>query len=224
MTFTRNADKNRTGKYSELIAITHFMNEGLQIAMPFGNQSGWDFLVKENGKWMEVQVKTGQIRANGGASCELSRCNGLKAAKYGKSRTYTEEDCDYIAAVLPECGSVWVIPIANAVGKRRLPLIQSTATARRSYLDLSSLPPAPVVAKLEQRTCKIRRALREFKPADRPDSVSAATWEMIELYLSGATVAQLLQRYGLKDRKGPARRFKRALGHFGYGQPRQIDG
>lgn len=33
-----------TGRYCELLAITAFAGKGIPVALPFGQQAGWDFL------------------------------------------------------------------------------------------------------------------------------------------------------------------------------------
>lgn len=104
-------DANSTGKYCEMLALLEFTALGYQVALPFGNQAVWDFLIEECGIFRRVQVKAASPTRN-------NYSVGLLRGKSGSKRTYSIGDVDYIVAVCPENRAIWKMPIEAVAGKQ----------------------------------------------------------------------------------------------------------
>jgi len=83
------------------------LREGLRLARPWGESSGYDFVVDQNGKMVRVQVKSTAFREGTGYSCSLKDSKG----------PYKKNSFEFVAAyVIPE--DVWfIIPEKKVLGK-----------------------------------------------------------------------------------------------------------
>src|ERR1700678_3896549 len=89
----------RRGEWAELVFAARALREGLQLARPWGESSGYDFVVdQECGKMVRVQVKSMIFREGAGYSCTLKESTG----------TYRKNSFEFVAAyVIPE--DAWFI-------------------------------------------------------------------------------------------------------------------
>ena len=111
---------NATAKCAELIALELFVASGRQIAIAYGNQKGWDFLIEDEGRWLKVQVKTAKFEY--GYRVGLERSNGLKAKGFPDKRCYTADEIDVLAAVHVGSRTIWLLPSVAVAGRRTCPL------------------------------------------------------------------------------------------------------
>jgi hypothetical protein len=98
-TYIKNCKKR--GEWVELVFAARGMREGLVLARPWGESSGYDFVVDQGGgRMVRVQVKSTTFREGTGYSCTLKDSRG----------PYKKNTFDFVAAyVIPE--EVWfVIP------------------------------------------------------------------------------------------------------------------
>jgi hypothetical protein len=116
-------NQSQKGNYCELLVLTRLVQEGKSIAIPYGNQSGWDLLVSENGVWKKWQVKTVRQRAASGKTMYLDfirsadRKNGRGGAG---AKGYSAGEFDYMIAVLPATGEMWKITASDCINRRCL--------------------------------------------------------------------------------------------------------
>jgi len=89
----------RRGEWAELVFAARALREGLRLARPWGESSGYDFVVdQECGKMVRVQVKSTIFREGSGYSCTLKDSKG----------PYRKNSFEFVAAyVIPE--DVWFI-------------------------------------------------------------------------------------------------------------------
>lgn len=101
----RNCKKR--GEWAELCFAARAMQEGLGLGRPWGESSGYDFVVvRGNGQMLRVQVKSTMFREGGGYSCSLKNSRG----------PYRGNAFDFVAAyVIPE--DLWYILPARVFRK-----------------------------------------------------------------------------------------------------------
>lgn len=174
------------GKYTELVAIAACVGDGLEVAVPYGNQRGWDFLVESGRNWLRVQVKT----ARSGESCPYVQLNRMGNGKRSKGKLsgvgYTAADVDEIMAVLPETGSVWRVPIAQASGKGLIRLTEA-------YLWKGQQP--VVYGKVNEKRSRVLQLLPEAKPT----ALTVDNWEILLGYAAGKSQRQIAKGLGVTE-------------------------
>lgn len=102
------------GKLSELLVLTRLVEENYQVAIPFGNQSGWDLLVEIDGVWEKWQIKTAWQNADR-TELRVSCYSGGGKRK----RQYEKGEFDYLIAVHPETNRMWKFPF-NSLNKKTI--------------------------------------------------------------------------------------------------------
>ena len=123
--FRRNisCSSNKKGKLSELLVLSRLMSEGFNIAIPFGNQKGWDILVENGTSWERWQIKTAHPRHTNRPNDLLSvSCFRRSDSSKHQKIIYEKADFDVLAAIYPVTEELWVIPISNLKHKASLSL------------------------------------------------------------------------------------------------------
>ncbi len=115
--------KEQKGKYAELLVLARLIKDGKTIAVPFGNQSGWDVLVEGRDGWEKWQIKTA-YRREGRKSIYVDCIRSGDPKSKIRSRQYKQGDFDYLIAVSPETGEMWKFPFSQIVGRRCLILTE----------------------------------------------------------------------------------------------------
>ena len=106
------------GKHSELLVLARLAKDGVTVAIPFGGQSGWDFLVETQSGWQKWQVKTAYHRPQRGSIYVDCIRGGDPRGKRRGSRQYHKGDFDVLVAVFPESAEMWKVPAHIAIGRR----------------------------------------------------------------------------------------------------------
>jgi hypothetical protein len=117
----------RRGEWAELVFAGRAMREGLRLLRPWGESSGYDFVVdQECGGMARVQVKSTIFREGTGYSCTLKDSRGV----------YKKNSFDFVAAyVIPE--DAWfIIPEKKVRGMWSVGLYPKLETAKyREYQE-----------------------------------------------------------------------------------------
>jgi hypothetical protein len=89
----------KRGEWAELVFAMRAIERGLQLARPWGESSGYDFMVDQGARIVRVQVKSTIFKEGAeGYSCTLKDSKG----------PYKKNSFDFVAAyVIPE--DVWYI-------------------------------------------------------------------------------------------------------------------
>lgn len=189
------------GDYCELLSASAFIAAGYEVAFPYGNQYGWDFLVSEamSGVWFRVQVKTCKALENGdNPAAHIYRGDKNKS-------NYTEKDMDILVVVHPETGTMWKVPIREFAGTRRVELrdefVWSGNVVRQSS-PLSGEKKDLVIARL-QRTLEVthvrqaeeRASIKASLPVEQPDCIAKDTWDMVTRWCDGQGYKKISNDY-----------------------------
>jgi PD-(D/E)XK endonuclease len=98
----------RRGEWVELVFAVRAMREGLELARPWGESLGYDYVVvQRRGRMARVQVKSTMFKEGTGYSCSMKDSKG----------PYKKGSFEFVAAyVIPE--DVWfIIPEKKVRGK-----------------------------------------------------------------------------------------------------------
>jgi hypothetical protein len=88
----------RRGEWAEMVFAGRALREGLRLARPWGESSGYDFVVDQDGRLVRVQVKSTIFKEGTGYSCSMKDSKG----------PYKKNSFEFVAAyVIPE--DVWFI-------------------------------------------------------------------------------------------------------------------
>ncbi len=100
-------DTHAKGDCGELLVLAHLIQMDAKVAIPFGNQSGWDLLVEHADGWKRYQVKVARKRNQ--SSRPTIDCR-RSMRRNGSRRTYAKGDFDFMVAVDIESVSFWRFP------------------------------------------------------------------------------------------------------------------
>ena len=112
---------NKIGDLCELIVLTKLIEEGNNIALPYGNQHNWDILVENGGVWDKLQVKSAHTKSSGSIEVDCIKSGDTRGNK-SRSRQYTEGAFDYLVAVYLPTKSIWKMPFSIIYGRRSMVL------------------------------------------------------------------------------------------------------
>jgi len=90
------------GQANELLAATHFAEQGYIIYWPAATQSKCDFVIERDGKLQKVQVKTAAWNKPKNSPFKYLQCRLVSRNNYGYKSFYTKGDFDIIVFVSPE--------------------------------------------------------------------------------------------------------------------------
>lgn len=196
MAWTSNRiSSNNTGKLCEAIAVASFIGEGYLVAIPFGNQGGWDILISKNNgvSWLRVQVKSVIKKDDGSITVRLIKEIGRKRLR----SNYTENDTDLVVAVLPEMGKLWVLQPIQFSGHSEVRLENGDGKVNLTR-DLSEL--ANIVKADRGSYCsKYRGECRKMDNTVRPDNISDSSWETYLGFIGGAKISDLGAKLTISD-------------------------
>ena len=179
------------GDAAELFAMAILRSTGTKIAIPFGNQSGFDFLMEKDGSWLRVQSRAAQVYDDGKAVCSGVRTVGRKNRT---TKILDKTDTDYIAASNIARSTLWIIPI-ESVRSKKISLspdyiVSSAVTGNFWKPKKQTLPALPVLPKPEpqRRHDYLRRALAihpDVLEGNRHPMILPETWELLLKYVQG---------------------------------------
>ena len=116
---------SRKGDLLEMKVMVRLFEAGLDIALPFGVQKGWDILAEVDGGWKKIQIKTAKLRGKDKTRVYVDflrskdRINNAKSGEW-EYKGYSRDEVDFICAVEPKTFRMWIIPVEVIEGKRSL--------------------------------------------------------------------------------------------------------
>lgn len=117
------------GDYTELLVLARLIKAGFKVAIPYGNQKGWDFLVKIDGLWRQWQVRSviraGKNKNKFSANCAVRRQSIIPfqfqrpTQRFGPCQI---GDYEVLIVVNSDNNTMWRIPITDLIGKTSIQL------------------------------------------------------------------------------------------------------
>lgn len=111
---------NQKGDLTELYVLTHFMEMGIIVSTPYGQNSRYDMIIDYNNHLYRIQVKTSHSDNNGETFMFYSASSHITARGCHKV-TYSKDEIDFFATIwdnqlylipVEECGSTVTLRIA----------------------------------------------------------------------------------------------------------------
>jgi hypothetical protein len=117
----RNCKKR--GEWAELCFAARAMREGLRLSRPWGESSGYDFLVQhDEGAILRVQVKSTMFKEGTGYSCSLKDSRG----------PYRRNAFDFVAAYLIPEDLWYILPAKKIKGMWSIGLYPALQSAKHA--------------------------------------------------------------------------------------------
>lgn len=110
------------GNIGEAKVITKFIELGISVYIPFGDNERADLIAEFNNKLNKIQVKTSSQIKNGAISFQLHSCNHLTNMTERKyiNKAYSIEDVDYFALYNIVNDNIYLIENDNTVKSIRI--------------------------------------------------------------------------------------------------------
>lgn len=106
------------GNIGEALALAEFIKYGIQVSIPFGDNSRYDLIADFNNKLNRIQVKyCNQQIKNGSINCP---CSSSLNHTTNKNRTTYEDEIDYFVFYLAEWNKTLLVPIKEVSGHKTL--------------------------------------------------------------------------------------------------------
>jgi hypothetical protein len=105
----------RIGDRSTLAIMLALYDAGLDLLLPFGENTRYDLVVDLESRLVRVQCKTGRLR-NGAVVFATCSAYGHHQNPRTHRRGYSDE-IDYFAVYCPETSGVYLIPIEHVPSK-----------------------------------------------------------------------------------------------------------
>jgi len=105
----------RIGDRSTLAVMLALHDAGLDLLLPFGENTRYDLVVDLDSRLVRVQCKTGRLR-NGAVFFATCSAYGHHRNPQAHRRDYADQ-IDYFAVYCPETGGVYLIPIEDVPSK-----------------------------------------------------------------------------------------------------------
>ena len=143
--------------YAESLVRTALISLGIQIAHPDScgcAQPGWDLLAQFGSSFDRIQVRAAKVK-NGRITVDrLFRSDGRRRrarGSCGRKVPYNGSEFEYLLAVEIETGVMWLVPMAQVVGKTSLAL-----NGRTPWIGADELPKLHDVTHRDRFTKKLK--------------------------------------------------------------------
>lgn len=112
------------GNIGESIILSEFVQRGIQVSIPFGDNARYDLIAEFNGRLNKIQIKyCSQKEKNG--SIELA-CSSSKNHTTNKRYDVYVNDVDYMAFYIQSWNKSLLVPIETIGNRKSLRIRQSS--------------------------------------------------------------------------------------------------
>jgi len=102
-------NSKRIGNIGEAKALCKFVELGIPVYIPFGDDEKADLIAEFNGKLNKIQVKTSQKAEDGKMIFDLT--SSTQHRKNGEKHTYTDNEIDYFVCYNIQRDKIFLIPV-----------------------------------------------------------------------------------------------------------------
>ena len=103
--------QKQKGNLTELQCLTAFVEHGLNVSVPYGDNARYDFIIDVSNQLIRVQVKTANI-VKGDENAIHFSCKSTYTSSQGVSNVrYTASEIDYFATFWK--GKCYLVPISE---------------------------------------------------------------------------------------------------------------
>lgn len=102
-------NSKRIGNIGEAKALCKFVELGIPVYIPFGDNEKADLIAEFNGKLNKIQVKTSQKAEDGKMIFDLT--SSTQHRKNGEKHIYTDNEIDYFVCYNIQRDKIFLIPV-----------------------------------------------------------------------------------------------------------------
>lgn len=107
---------NQKGDLTELYVLTAFMEHGIMVSTPYGQNSRYDLIIDVNNILYRVQIKTSKIDDDHSKLTFYTASSHITGKGYHKE-TYSSKEVDLFATYCE--GKVYIVPILECEGRKQ---------------------------------------------------------------------------------------------------------
>lgn len=124
------------GNIGEAVALAKFIELGVQVSIPFGDNARYDLIAEFNGKLNKIQVKyCNQLSENNSVICP---CASSTNHTTNKHYTTYENDVDYMCFYLAPWNEIILIPIEDIGNRKTIGVRKTPPKNNQSNITLVS--------------------------------------------------------------------------------------
>lgn len=113
--------QKQKGNLTELQCLTAFVEQGLNVSVPYGDNARYDFIIDIQGKLLRVQVKTSSLKKADDEGAIHFSCRSSYTSSQGVSNVkYTCDEIDFFATFWK--GICYLVPIQECSVEKTLRL------------------------------------------------------------------------------------------------------
>ena len=124
-------ETKRIGNIGEILTQSKFVQRGIPIYIPFGENEKADLIAEFNGKLNKIQIKTSERLINNKIIWRLS------SRTVNKCHKYTSDEVDYFALYNLETGIHLLIPFKDLDGRASLYITIPYKPSKNQYKDFN---------------------------------------------------------------------------------------
>lgn len=109
-------NSKRIGNIGEAKALCKFVELGIPVYIPFGDNEKADLIAEFNGKLNKIQVKTSQKAEDGKMIFDLT--SSTQHRKNGEKHIYTDDEIDYFVCYNIQRDKIFLIPVNETPNTR----------------------------------------------------------------------------------------------------------
>jgi hypothetical protein len=109
-------NSKRIGNIGEAKALCKFVELGIPVYIPFGDNEKADLIAEFNGKLNKIQVKTSQKAEDGKMIFDLT--SSTQHRKNGEKHIYTDNEIDYFVCYNIQRDKIFLIPVNETPSTR----------------------------------------------------------------------------------------------------------
>lgn len=128
-------DKILKGDLSKAYIIAKLLKENYRVLEPISENSRYDLVVENEGKFLRIQVKTIYFKNDLGVYEMVCYSTTRRNKKHIKTK-YTEEEVDFIIGYNPDTDKVYTFPIGDIAGRHQIIFRENRQANQYSPLDV----------------------------------------------------------------------------------------
>jgi hypothetical protein len=124
----------RVGAVSQAKVLAALVAAGKSILLPFGENTRYDLLIEESGRFVRVQCKTGRLGPRGAIKFPTASTYGHHTRRQGCERRGYRGEADLFGVYCPENDRVYLVPVDSVPNTQGCLRITAPANGQRRQI------------------------------------------------------------------------------------------
>jgi hypothetical protein len=122
------------GDVSQAKVMAALLAAGKSILLPFGENTRYDIVIDDGGRFVRVQCKTGRLRPHGVITFSTASTYDHHARRTGRERRGYRGEADVFGVYCPQNDRVYVVPVELAPSAQGCLRLTPTANGQRRLI------------------------------------------------------------------------------------------